>query len=160
MYALGLNTESERHKVEIRQVESENLLAQPNFYGGFSRQQEAEKALESFVLDESASVMKHNFELQQFLIKHQLKNWWFGGPIVIKEYCPDQEKTQAYVFDQWSYLGTLKVAADCLSASTINAPRFDLNYYRLLRRFLRQKLKPNTELIQLNSIEDLKHFEL
>lgn len=160
LYTLYLNTNNERHSVEIREVEAASLLVEPNFYGGFSRQQEAEKALSSFALNEEASVLKHNFELQQFLIKHQLKNWWFGGPIMIKEYCPEQERSQGHVFDQWSYLGTLEVAADCLSAAAISAPRFDLNYYRLLRRFLRQKLKSNTELIQLNSIEDLKHFEL
>lgn len=158
-YTLYLNMENERHRVEIKQVDSKNLLTELNCYGAFSLKQEAEKVFNSFVLNEEIFVTKYNFELQECLIKHQLKAWWFDGPIMIKEYCPVQERSQGHVFDQWSYLGTFDVIGDRLSVEAIIEPCFDLNYYRLLRRFLRQKLKANTELIQLNSIEDLKGFQ-
>lgn len=160
LYTLYLNTDNERHRVEIRQIESENLWTEPNCYGAFNQKPQAEKALKSFVLEDLATVATHNFRLQQCLIKHQLKDWWFEGPIMIKEYCPVQERSQGHIFDQWRYLGTLEAIGDDLSTKALTKPRFDLNHYRLLRRFLRQKLNPNTEIIQLESIEVLKGFQL
>jgi len=98
--------------------------------------------------------VKYNFELDNLLAKYKLKNWWFKGPIAIKEYCPVQSRAQVHVFDQWCYLGTLEVEGETLPLEDLKPPRFDMDHYRILLRFFRQPRALHTDLIELGALDN------
>lgn len=153
MHTLVLQTEGEYHIVNIEEIESSDFLHQSNYYGSFKTQREAEKVLESWVTDlglcEQLPALKYNLLTQQLLAKYKLKNWWFEGPIAIKEHCSSQERTQVHVFDQWCYLGTHEQEDGNVSLEDLNPPRFDMDHYKILQRFFRQPLAANVDLIKL-----------
>ena len=92
------------------------------------------------------------------MTKFKLKSWWFQGAIAVKEHCEVQERTQVHVFDQWCYLGTLEAQDGLVSVEDLKPPRFDIDHYKILRRLFAQPRNPNTELIELRSLDELSFY--
>jgi len=184
MYTLHLQETADYHTVEIKEIEPFEFLQHKNYYGSFRSQRDAKKVLENFVVElglceqglglskgsaacfshqlgkcHGACVgkvlpVKYNFTLQQALAKYKLKDWWFTGPIAIKESDDSQERSQVHFFDQWCYLGTLEAQSDePLNLGDLHPPKFDMDHYKILQRFFRQPRPINTELIKLESLQ-------
>jgi DNA polymerase-3 subunit epsilon len=158
MYTFMLETAGEYHMVSIEEIEPTEFLQKPNYYGSFKTQRDAEKILDSWEndlgLSETMPALEHNLLMVQLLAKYKLKNWWFSGPIAVKEYCKTQNRTQVHVFDQWCFLGTLEPQDGTVELENLNPPRFDMDHYKILQRFFRQPRRVNVEVMTLSSLEN------
>jgi DNA polymerase-3 subunit epsilon len=184
MYTLHLQETETYNTVTIKEIEPAEFLQEVNYYGSFRSLRDAKKVLDNFVAElglceqllgltkgqaacfafqlgkckgacvEAVPAIKYNFELQQALAKYKLKNWWFKGPIAIKEHCAVQERTQVHVFDQWCYLGTVETEEEALVLDNLQVPRFDVDHYKILQRFFRKPRAPYVQLIELEALEN------
>jgi DNA polymerase-3 subunit epsilon len=81
------------------------------------------------------SHMQHDLRMLEALGELKLAAWPFKGRIGVRE--ASGERTDLHVLDHWCYLGTLRSEQDL---DTLAArPSFDLDTYKILRRFLRQR---------------------
>lgn len=84
--------------------------------------------------DEPASA--HALRLAEALARLTVARWPYGGPIAVRE--GDGERTELHVIDRWCYLGTARTEAEVHElAHTPRSPRFDLDTYKILTKFLR-----------------------
>jgi len=91
---------------------------------------------------------RHHLRLLQALSALRLAGWPYGGPIGIREHCPDNGRSEVHLVDHWCHLGTATDATEW--AELLAAPHalgFDLDSYRLLRRYLERH--PKTEVIRV-----------
>lgn len=96
---------------------------------------------------EEAEAM-HRLRLLEALSALRLAGWPYGGPIGIREHCPHNGLSEVHLVDQWCHLGTAGDEAEW--AELLASPRalgFDLDSYRLLRRYLEQH--PEAEVIRV-----------
>jgi len=85
----------------------------------------------------------YNLRFTTALSELKIKPWPFPGPIVIEEIHPFDNKKEFFVVDKWCYLGSWKVGNE----EAINEYRkdvaFDLDIYKILKRFLLKKENQN-----------------
>jgi DNA polymerase-3 subunit epsilon len=90
---------------------------------------------------------RHRLRLLQALSALRLAGWPFGGRIGIREHCPDSGRSEVHLVDHWCHLGTAGDADEWAELlATPHALGFDLDSYRLLRRYLEQH--PEAEVIR------------
>jgi DNA polymerase-3 subunit epsilon len=79
----------------------------------------------------------HYLRVQQALLSIKFKYWPFKGRIAVKEYNPDNQKTELHVFDQWRHLDTLKSEIELHELDqSKQSLAFDLDTYHLLAKHL------------------------
>jgi DNA polymerase-3 subunit epsilon len=79
----------------------------------------------------------HYLRVQQALLSIKFKSWPFKGRIAVKEYNPDNQKTELHVFDQWRHLDTLKSEIELHELDqSKQSLAFDLDTYHLLAKHL------------------------
>jgi DNA polymerase-3 subunit epsilon len=67
------------------------------------------------------------------LSRLRLRRWPFRGRIAVRE----RDAESVVMLDRWCYLGTARSEDELFELSAAdNAPRFDLDIYRILTRFL------------------------
>ena len=82
----------------------------------------------------------HYLRLQQALMKHRFKSWPYSGPIGIREYHAESDKTEIHVIHQWCHLATVDNESELEYAlAQKNTLAFDLDTYKLLYRHLQTK---------------------
>ncbi|NDL69329.1 exonuclease domain-containing protein [Vreelandella alkaliphila] len=84
----------------------------------------------------------HTQRAQQALATLQVSSWPWQGRIIIREKSRKNGPTSHHVVDHWCYLGcaTTKQRAQGLKG---DAPKFDVDTYRILNRFLREPERHN-----------------
>ncbi len=89
---------------------------------------------------------KHDLRLMQALSGIRLQAWPFDGRIGVRE--SSGGKSEVHVLDQWCYLGSLRSEQDFEMLRP--KPQFDLDTYRMLRRFL-AKQNSSLEIVRLDA---------
>ena len=80
---------------------------------------------------------QHALRLKQALSSMRTLPWPFAGRIAIRENAGDGETTELHVLDRWCYLGTVRSEAELHDlADTRAAPVFDVDTYKILKRFI------------------------
>lgn len=69
----------------------------------------------------------------------KLLPWPFPGPIIIEEHDAVNKRSEAFVFNRWCFLGSIKQREDNDGVSETTHPEFDLDTYKILRSYLRQE---------------------
>jgi DNA polymerase-3 subunit epsilon len=86
------------------------------------------------------SVASHDLRMKAALSLVKIRVWPFPGSIAIREYNADTERSEWHVFDAWCHLGSVSNAADLHEAiGARDAPKFDLDTYRILKRELERR---------------------
>jgi DNA polymerase-3 subunit epsilon len=81
----------------------------------------------------------HTARLITALARLRVPAWRFEGPIVVREQDPRRGLHEAHVFDRWRYVGSARTdseLSDMLAQPSV--PNFDIEYYKLIRRYLAQ----------------------
>ena len=76
---------------------------------------------------------QHDLRLMEALAELKLAAWPFKGRIGVRE--ASGERTDLHVLDHWCYLGTVRSEQDLDTLA--GQPSFDLDTYKILRRFLK-----------------------
>lgn len=87
----------------------------------------------------------YNTRLSQAFSASRIASWPYKGPIVIKEHNPSTEKTENFIVHNWCLLQSSQ-EDECfenLQSKLI----FDLDTYKIIRRFLRRKRKVSIQKI-------------
>jgi DNA polymerase III subunit epsilon len=80
---------------------------------------------------------QHALRLKQALGSMRTLPWPYAGRIAIREADADGENAQWHVLDRWSHIGTVTSEAEFHElAETRAAPVFDVDTYKILKRFL------------------------
>jgi DNA polymerase-3 subunit epsilon len=75
--------------------------------------------------------------------------WPYHGRIAVREAGVDGENAELHVLDRWCHVGTVKSEADLHElAENHAAPVFDVDTYKILKRFL-AKPPPGTQIVRL-----------
>jgi DNA polymerase-3 subunit epsilon len=83
------------------------------------------------------STEQHALRLKTALTSLQMQPWPFAGRIAIREEAGDGEVTEMHVVDHWCHLGTARSEAELHElAENRAAPVFDVDIYKILKRFL------------------------
>lgn len=92
----------------------------------------------------------YNLRLEMAIAGLRYKNWPYKGKIAIKEVCPETDRQDFHIIDQWCYLGTVNSVTDLDEEKSSKQDHiFDLDIYKLLVKFLLGKSK-DIELINLS----------
>lgn len=95
------------------------------------------------------SPAQHALRLKEALGSLRTLPWPFNGRIGIREVTPGNENADLHVLDRWCYLGTVRSESELHDlADTRTAPVFDVDTYKILKRFL-TKPPRGTEIIRL-----------
>jgi DNA polymerase-3 subunit epsilon len=79
----------------------------------------------------------HDLRLRTALAVLRLKTWPYPGRIAIRETDADRGREVFHLFDAWCYLGSESPPGDVVDAAQARIePRFDLDTYRILSRYL------------------------
>lgn len=81
----------------------------------------------------------YNLRFTTAFSQSKLLPWPFHGPIVIEERDALNKISEAFVFNRWCYLGSIKQREDHEGVSETSNPEFDLDTYKILRSYLRQE---------------------
>jgi DNA polymerase-3 subunit epsilon len=85
---------------------------------------------------------QHDLRLMEALCELKLQTWPFKGRIGVRETSADG--ADLHVLDHWCYLGTVRSEQDL---DTLPArPAFDLDTYKILKRFLKDR-RPGVEIV-------------
>ena len=80
---------------------------------------------------------QHAVRLKGALHSMRTLPWPFAGRIAVRENAGDGETTELHVLDRWCYLGTVRSEAELHDlADTRAAPVFDVDTYKILKRFI------------------------
>jgi DNA polymerase-3 subunit epsilon len=85
----------------------------------------------------------HTARLVSALARLRLATWPFRGPIAVRESDPYRAMSEVHILDRWRYLGSARTdpeLAEILDLRTL--PDFDIDYYRLIARWLAQTHAP------------------
>lgn len=92
---------------------------------------------------------QHALRLKDALGSLRTLPWPFKGRIGVREVTADGEKTELHVLDRWCHLGTVRDESElCDLAENRAAPVFDVDTYKILKRFL-AKLPRNAAIVEL-----------
>ncbi len=84
---------------------------------------------------------QHALRLKTALVSMRMLPWPFAGRIAIRENALDGETTELHVMDHWRHLGTARDASALEAIAGNRAlPEFDVDTYKILRRFLAKPL--------------------
>lgn len=98
---------------------------------------------------------EHALRLKLALSRLRNVPWPFSGRIGVREAAADNENAEIHLFDQWCHLGTAHSEAEYHDlAETAAMPAFDIDIYKILKRFL-AKPPPRTQIIRLPSPVDV-----
>jgi DNA polymerase-3 subunit epsilon len=79
----------------------------------------------------------HDLRLRTALAVLRLKTWPYRGRIAIREADAERGREVFHLFESWCYLGTESSQGDLFDAASARIePRFDLDTYRILSRYL------------------------
>ncbi len=87
-------------------------------------------------------------------VKHALSSlrtlpWPFSGRIAVRELAADGETTEMHIIDRWCYLGAARSEQELYAfAEDKSAPPFDVDIYKIIKRFL-AKPPRNATIIEL-----------
>jgi DNA polymerase-3 subunit epsilon len=80
---------------------------------------------------------QHALRLKMALSSLRTLPWPFAGRIAIREAAADGETAELHVVDRWCHLGTVRSEAELHDlADHATAPVFDVDTYKILKRFL------------------------
>ncbi len=85
---------------------------------------------------------QHDLRLMEALCELKLQTWPFKGRIGVRE--SGAESTDLHVLNHWCYLGTVHSEQDLDTLAT--RPVFDLDTYKILKRFLKDR-RPGVEIV-------------
>jgi DNA polymerase-3 subunit epsilon len=93
---------------------------------------------------------EHTKRAKNALAQLQVSAWPWKGSIAIKERHPHRRQVVYHVVNQWRYLGTAKSETSAAKLTATDAA-FDLDAYRILRRFLRDPAAHALEVVVLTA---------
>jgi len=94
---------------------------------------------------------QHALRLQAALLSMRTLPWPFAGRIAVRESTPDGETSELHVLDRWCHLGTAHDESELHDiAESHSVPVFDLDTYKILRRFL-AKPPRDTTIVELTA---------
>ncbi len=95
---------------------------------------------------------QHALRLKDALGSLRTLPWPFGGRIAIREHASDGESTDLHVLDHWCHVGTIRNESSEAELHDLAdhhaAPVFDVDTYKILKRFL-AKPPRGTDIIRL-----------
>jgi DNA polymerase-3 subunit epsilon len=92
---------------------------------------------------------QHALRVKQALTSLRTLPWPYAGRIGVRETTADGESSDLHVLDRWCYLGTVRSEAELHDlADSRAAPVFDVDTYKILKRFL-AKPPRDAEIIRL-----------
>lgn len=95
------------------------------------------------------SPAQHALRLREALGSLRTLPWPFKGRIGVREVTADGDNTELHVLDQWCHLGTVRSEAELHEIAQHHAaPAFDVDTYKILKRFL-AKPPRGAEIIRL-----------
>jgi DNA polymerase-3 subunit epsilon len=103
--------------------------------------------------------LKYNLRFLEAFSHKKFQRWPFDHPVVITESNHMNGLTEKMVFDNWCFLG--KVRSDDYhdsETSLVDVPEFDLDIYRILKRFLNKE--KNYSKVTKFSRSDLNNLKL
>jgi DNA polymerase-3 subunit epsilon len=68
--------------------------------------------------------------------RQRVVSWPYPGPVLIREQRPDMPGAIGFIVDNWCLLATLSELEDGSVETTAKTQRFDLDRYKIIRRFL------------------------
>ena len=89
---------------------------------------------------------QHDLRLMQALAELKLQSWPFRGRVGVRE--TSGEQSVMHVLDHWCYLGSVR-SEDELAALDAR-PAFDLDTYKILKRFLGENRR-GVEIVPLSA---------
>jgi DNA polymerase-3 subunit epsilon len=102
------------------------------------------------------SVESYNIRLLEALGKLRIRKWPFPGPIAIKE--EEENSAELFVFDKWTFVGTVKTLDDCVDFIK-ETTSFDLEIYKILKSFLNKSSNlKRVKQINLKYLESLNNL--
>lgn len=96
--------------------------------------------------------IKYMLRFVQAFADLKIKPWPFKGAVVIEEYNPINQKKEYFIVDKWCYVGSILYNGDTLSDQLVQNTTFDLDTYKILRGFFRDKKHEK-------QIKNLKNFD-
>lgn len=97
------------------------------------------------------SAASHALRLAQALARLTVGRWPYAGPIALREGEGDQ--CELHVIDRWCYLGTARTETEVHElAHSPRTPRFDLDTYKILTRFLRDGAQAQIVKLKIASV--------
>ncbi len=98
------------------------------------------------------TIAAHNLRLLQSLQSLRLQQWPWRGAIGIRE--KRGERCDVHLFDRWCFLGTATSEAEVYEKLELRrAPLFDLDIYKIMKKFLAATKKP--DLIEFGAMSSL-----
>jgi DNA polymerase III subunit epsilon len=98
----------------------------------------------------------YNARLEKAIADTRIRPWPFDGAIIIKENNAENGLEENHLFDQWSYMGTLKVNDDLVDQES-KEPIFDWEIYKILKLYLRKNRNISSiKLLRNNILPGLK----
>ena len=102
------------------------------------------------------SAARHDLRLKTALAVIKMKTWPFPGRIAVRERCPELGRTDWHLFECWCYLGTATSEAELHeAAATRQAPAFDFDTYKMLKRVL-ERSAGSLDIVRLQGAENSK----
>jgi DNA polymerase-3 subunit epsilon len=90
----------------------------------------------------------YNMRVEEAFAKHRLREWSYGGPIMVREEDAATGRTECFLIDQWCILGTVDESEATDIESLRYEYRFDYDVYKILKTHL---TKRNAAIIRLGS---------
>lgn len=94
--------------------------------------------------EEKPELYNARFELA--FAESRIPDWQFDGPILVTETDPERQLTEVFLFDKWCCLAKLDEADVNDLDETSYEYEFDLDTYKILKRFLQKKMVKVTQL--------------
>lgn len=96
------------------------------------------------------SYMQHRIRLLEALQPLKNRTWPYRGRIGIREVSLDGDRTDLHLFNHWCYLGTVHSEDELNPPDLFNSrqPAFDIDTYKILQRFFRQKRRRDIRVLE------------
>ncbi|MBI2012042.1 GIY-YIG nuclease family protein [Candidatus Daviesbacteria bacterium] len=84
------------------------------------------------------NIKKYNLRFDEAFLDSKIKNWPYNGAILIVEKNLGEEYEEGFLFDNWCFLGRVKVSLNNMDFEE-NDYFFDIDTYKILRSYLNSK---------------------
>ena len=80
---------------------------------------------------------QHALRVTEALASMRTAPWPYAGRIAVREAAADGERADLHVIDHWCHLGTARDESELAEVANARAaPVFDVDTYKILKRFL------------------------
>ncbi len=80
--------------------------------------------------------IEHKIRIMQALLPIKLRKWPYDGVVAFRELSSDGQTAEAYVFDNWRYLGTVDSEDSICGENFCHSGEFDIDVYNVITRYL------------------------